>query len=111
MVHYGTDNKYLLKIVNIDQEPEIAGVKLAHFPSVIFVSIFPLSFDLPILTVFFLFSQIVFFVWAGAREAEGRPITLNARLVHFGSYLPDFLKSGLFPSISSIKPFCKNYRR
>lgn len=111
MVNYGSNERFILKITNIDYEAEIAGVKVMHIPAVISLSSIPLWFNFLSLTVILLFSLIVFSLWSSGREAEGRPVTLNACLVQLVSRLPSILRSGIFPSIASINPYCKKYRR
>ncbi len=111
MVHYGQDEKFILAIPNIDHEPEIAGVKIMHFPPVVGVSSMPLWFDSLGLAVLLLFSLVALCLFAARREAEGRPITLNAKLIAFLLHLPSFIKNGLFPSIAAVDGYSKEYRR
>lgn len=111
MVHYGTKEEWVIEIPNVDHDPEIAGIKLSYMPAVLSISSVPLWFNCLGLSVMLFLGTVVALLWAARREAEGRPVTLNSRLVAFTHRIPSVLRNGLFPSIASVTPFSDRYRR
>lgn len=111
MVNYGRDQKLMLKIANVDYEAEIVGIKIAQFPAILSASCIPLLFNFMSLAVVLLVSLIILCLWASRKETEGRPVTINAKLIKMLSFLPLFIRSGLVPSVAYVIAHQEKYRR
>ncbi len=111
MVNYGSDEKYQVKIQNVDFYPELAGIKISNFPVIVACSIIPLWFDALLVAVVTLFSLFGLFYHAARREDEGRPLLLNSRIISLITRLPRPFRQALLPTLASIKPSIVKLRR
>ena len=110
MVDYGQNIEFIKKIENVDQYPDIAGIKLYFILPVLSLAHAPLFLGYVGLSVLTLISLFGFCYWAGKKEDEGQPVTLRSQIVQAKQRLHPNVRKSFLPRIAAIVPHQEIYR-
>ena len=111
MVDYGQNKDFIKSIENVDQYPDIAGIKLHSILPILSLAHAPLFLGYLGFSVSLLIILFCFCYWAGKKEDQGQPITLQSQIIELKQRLPRQVRKAFLPRIAGIMPHQKVYRR
>ena len=108
MIDYGQKESSVIRIPNVDIEPDLAGIPLKYVPTVVFLSVVPIYAGSISLCMFNFFLTGALFFYCGKKEKKGIPPFVNSNLIKLIEMVP--MSSVIAPELITINSHNEYYR-